>query len=328
MYEKFYGLKESPFQIVPNPAYLYKSVTHKRALTHLDYGLTQNLGFILLTGEIGSGKTTLIKYIQNHFGENTEGAVIFNTNVSANELLEMVLVAFGLSFESGYKARALNTLYHFLIDKYAAAKRILLIIDEAQNLQAEALEEIRMLSNLQTADQSLLQMMLVGQPELIQKLRQPSLQQFAQRIAVRYHLTGLNREETGEYIAFRLSKAGGSPDLFEPEAIDLIYDLSKGIPRSINVACEAAMVYGLADRAEVIGKDIVRQIIKDDFGVGLETRTQDRSAQGIAMPDMEHKNGLRKQIELLQQQIYDLNMLLMNRMKAWDEQRENNKNGQ
>ena len=123
MYEQFYGLKEAPFQIVSNPAYLYKSVIHKRALTHLEYGLTQNLGFILLTGEIGSGKTTLVKYILNHMGDKTEAAVIFNTNVSANELLEMILIAFELSFQSGDKAGALDVLYHFLIKKYAEAKK-------------------------------------------------------------------------------------------------------------------------------------------------------------------------------------------------------------
>ncbi|MFO7740454.1 MAG: AAA family ATPase [Desulfatiglandaceae bacterium] len=271
MYRQLYGLKEMPFRIVADPAYFYESVMHKRALTRLGNGLDQNSGILLLTGEIGSGKTTLVKYILNNISDKTEAAVIFNTNVSADELLEMVFIAFELSFPFGDKAGALNLLYPFLSLRYSEAKRVLLIVDEAQNLQVEALEEIRMLSNLQTADQRPLQIMLVGQPELTQKLKQSCLQPLTRRIAVKYHLTGLSREETGKYIAFRLNKAGGNPDLFEPKAVDLIYDVSKGIPRSINLACEAALVYGLADRAEVIGTDVVKQIIREEFGIGIDS---------------------------------------------------------
>jgi len=269
MYEEFYGFKEKPFQIVPNPAYLYKSEKHERALTYLEYGLREHVGFILLSGEIGSGKTMLIQYILNGLNANAEVALITNTNISSNQLLVMILNEFELPSKKIDKATALDTLNQFLIQCYAEKRRVLLIIDEAQNLSAEALEEIRMLSNLHSDDQPLLQIMIVGQPELVAKLKRPMLRQCAQRIAVSYHLTGLDRDETAKYIAFRLQKAGGQPDLFTPHAIDLIFKLSEGIPRSINLACEAALVYGFADEARMISQDIIKQIIQDKIGVGL-----------------------------------------------------------
>ncbi len=188
MYEKFYGFREKPFQIVPNPAYLYKSPKHEAALTYLEYGVAENVGFILLTGEIGSGKTTLVQYILGRLDTATEAAVIFNTNVSAEELLGLILEEFDVPRAAKDKAALLNALNQYLIDRYAQRKRVILIIDEAQNLSEKALEEVRMLSNLQSEDQCLLQIMLVGQPELVAKLKQPSLRQFTQRIAASYHL--------------------------------------------------------------------------------------------------------------------------------------------
>lgn len=210
MYEHFYGFRERPFHIAPSPNYLYKSETHQNALTYLEYGLSEHVGFILLTGEVGSGKTTLIQYILTQLGNQMIPGVIFNTQVSANELLRLILSQFELK-PTGDKAQNLETLNEFLINTYASRKQALLIIDEAQNLAPEALEEVRMLSNLQTAEHTLLQVMLVGQPELNIKLSDPSLRQVAQRIAVRYHLTGLNREDTGRYIAYRLERAGATP---------------------------------------------------------------------------------------------------------------------
>jgi general secretion pathway protein A len=273
MYEFFYGLREKPFQIVPSPKYLYKSEKHQNALTYLEYGLTENVGFILLTGEVGSGKTTLVQYILSQLGENTVAAVIFNTNLSAGELLRMILTQFELK-PSDDKTDNLNALNAYLINVYGAGKQALLIIDEAQNLTPDAIEEVRMLSNLQSDHHTLLQIVLVGQPELKAELEHPSMRQVAQRIAVRYHLTGLNRQDTGRYIAYRLTTAGGSPDLFTEAAVDLIYKVSKGIPRSINLACQAALVYGFAEEAKAISQDIVRQIMTDNLGVGLETAKQ------------------------------------------------------
>jgi putative secretion ATPase (PEP-CTERM system associated) len=273
MYESFYGQKEKPFQIVPSPGYLYKSKKHQNALTHLEYGLTENVGFILLTGEVGSGKTTLVQYILRQLDEGTAAAVIFNTNLSAGELLRMILTQFELK-PGEDKADNLNVLNEFLINIYGAGKQALLIIDEAQNLTSEAIEEVRMLSNLQSDSHTLLQIVLVGQPELKATLEHPSMRQVAQRIAVRYHLTGLNRVDTGRYISYRLKTAGGRPDLFTEAAVDLIYKVSKGIPRAINLACQAALIYGFAEEAKAISQDIVRQILADNIGVGLETAKQ------------------------------------------------------
>ena len=280
MYEQFYGFKEKPFQITPNPAFLYRSSKHDTALTYLEYGLTENVGFILLTGEIGSGKTTLVQYILGRLESDIEAAVIFNTNVSAEELLALILEEFEIPRPAGGKADVLTALNGFLIERYARRKRVLLVIDEGQNLSDQALEEVRMLSNLQSEDQSLLQIMLVGQPELITKLKQPSMRQFSQRIAASYHLTGLDREETEKYIAHRLQKAGGQPDLFTPAAVDIIFKLSGGIPRAINLVCQAALVYGFAEDAQKIGQDTIHQISKDNLGIGCASATAETCISG------------------------------------------------
>jgi len=292
MYENYYGFKEKPFQIVPNPNYLYLSDNHRNALTYLEYGLTENVGFILLSGEIGSGKTTLIQYILNLLGPDTEAAVIFNTNVSPDQILGLILNELELTPKKN-KAENLDLISQFLIAKYAKGKRVLLIIDEAQNLSVETLEEVRMLSNLQTEDEPLLQIMLAGQPELISKLQTPDLRQFAQRIAVNYHLTGLDREETGKYISYRLEKAGGRSDLFTPDALDMIYRMSNGIPRSINLLCQAALVYGFADEVRTIDQAIIEQIIKDKIGIGFEQN----AAEAALEPDLEHETRDRDGIE-------------------------------
>ena len=270
MYEKFYGLKEKPFRIVPNPEYLYLSSNHKQALTYLEYGLMEDVGFILLTGEIGTGKTTLIRHILNELESDIQVAVIFNTNVSPDKLLSIILHSFELSAIDNDKNKVLETFYQFLIKKYAEKKRVLLVIDEAQNLSDEALEEVRMLSNLQSDDQVLLQIMLVGQPELKDRLRQPRLSSFAQRIAVNFHLSPLTQPETKEYIAFRLKKAGGKPRIFEPEALDMICQASGGIPRSINLLCDASLVYGFGYELKTIGVPVIEQVIKDKGGLGLD----------------------------------------------------------
>ena len=307
MYEKFYGLKEKPFQIVPNPDYLFLSEKHQNALTYLEYGLAENVGFILLTGEIGSGKTTLIQYLLKRLNTDMLVAVIFNTNVSADQMLGLILKEFELSSPSDDKAAILDSLYEFLIQKYAEKKQVLLTIDEAQNLNDDALEEVRMLSNLQTEDQALLQIMLVGQPELAAKLKRPNLIQFAQRIAVSYHLVGLDRKETKNYIAFRLEKAGGHAGLFTDEAIDKIYEVSCGIPRSINLLCQAALVYGFADERKTIEKQTIEQILEDQIGIGLDIRAwTTASAAEVDSDGSVHESGLLQRVQALESEVSDL----------------------
>jgi len=270
MYESFYGLKEKPFRIVPNPEILFMGAKYQNALTYLEYGLMEDAGFILLTGEIGTGKTTLIRYILNRFCADMDVAVIFNTNVSPDQLVSLILQSLELEYKDGAKAKNLDTLHRFLIKRYAQNKRVLIIIDEAQNLSHAAMEEVRMLSNLQSDDQILIQIMLAGQPELRKKLKHPDFTPFTQRIAVNFRLSALTREEAGNYIAFRLEKAGGQADIFSQAAVDKIYQASGGVPRAINLLCDASLVYGFGYEIESIDESVIQQVIMDKGDIGLQ----------------------------------------------------------
>lgn len=284
MYERFYGLKGKPFQLAPNPRYLYFSKKHQSALTYLEYGLLEGSEFVLLTGEIGAGKTTLIRHMLNRIEQEVEVAVITNTNVDSVELLSLVLHEFGDQQSYATKAKSLEAIFQHLIRRFAAGKRVLLVIDEAQNLSLQALEEVRMLSNLQTDDQILLQIMLVGQPDLRNRLKSPQLTQLAQRIPVHYHLGALEFDEIGEYIGFRLEMAGGPADIFLAETFAPIYQASRGIPRIINILCDTALVYGYADSVERIGNEVIAQVIRDKGDFGLLIEPADSAAQEEEAP--------------------------------------------
>ena len=270
MYEDYYGLKEKPFSIVPDPSFLYPSSKHRTALTYLEYGLMDRMAFILLTGEIGAGKTILIKQLLTKIESDIEVAVIFNTNVSSEDLLELILCEFELEPSIRSKAGYLDTLNQFLIREYGEGKRVVLIVDEAQNLSQEALEELRMLSNLYAGKDSLIQIVLAGQPSLGVRLRHPSLAQLYQRIAVSYHIASLGLDETREYIVHRLKKAGAEQEnLFTDEAVERIFQVSGGIPRTINILCDAALVYGYADELKTIDADVIEHVLSDKKGTGV-----------------------------------------------------------
>ena len=309
MYENFYGLKEKPFQIVPNPSYLYMSPTHENALTYLEYGLMENVGFILLTGDVGTGKTTLVRHIMDQFESEKDIAVIFNTNVSADELICLILQSCELEPEPGSKTKNIDTFYQFLIEKYAQDRPVLLIIDEAQNLSNAALEEVRMLSNLQSDDQSLIQIMLVGQPELKDRLLKPGHGAFAQRIAVNFFLSGLTDKETESYIFHRLEKAGGNPNIFSPKAIEMIFQASGGIPRTINLLCDAALVYGFGYEFETIDAPVIEQVIKDKGGMGLNTENKNKMGpfsfcfEQIHEENMQRLQSLEDAVVLMKRQV-------------------------
>lgn len=310
MYTKFYGFREKPFNIISDPSFLYMSAKHRMALTYLEYGFMDGIGFILLTGEIGTGKTTLIKQFLKQIGTDIEVAVIFNTNVTADQLLEMILEEFELEVPARGKGRYLDVLNQFLINKHGLGRRVVLIVDEAQNLSQDALEEIRMLSNLQTDKALLLQILLVGQPALRTRLQHPSLAQLSQRIAVSYHLEPLNMEETNSYIAHRLKVAGAkSHELFKPEAVELIFKYSGGTPRTINILCDTALVYGYADEAAAIEGEVIEHVVRDRQEIGLLTtarsgeEVQPRSEESGGIED---STGLADRLESIEQQVFHL----------------------
>jgi putative secretion ATPase (PEP-CTERM system associated) len=248
MYERFYNLRERPFALSPDPEYLYPSRVHTEALDYLRYGIETQAGFIAITGEIGSGKTTLLQTLLRNLDGHTSVGRIVNTMLEPRELLEAILIDFGLDPTGRSKALLLRDLSQFLVDQRVAGRMVLLVIDEAQNLSLAALEELRMLSNLETEKSKLVQIVMVGQPNLRDKLASPEVEQLRQRITVTYHLPPLDIDETANYINHRLRCAAlGAPMTFPREATDLIYGRSRGVPRIINVICDATLLFGYAE---------------------------------------------------------------------------------
>ena len=326
MYRDFYGFSVKPFNLVADPGFLYMSSKHRLALTYLEYGLMDGIGFVLLTGEIGAGKTTLIRKLLSQLPEDIEVAVVFNTNVSAEQLVELILQEFELKARGRRKAAHLDILNQFLINKYGEGQRVVLIVDEAQNLSLEALEEIRMLSNLQTDQEPLLQILLVGQPSLRMKMQNPSLAQLSQRVAVSYHLKSLDLQETKEYIFYRLRKAGGEKSqIFQAKAIESIFSYSQGIPRAINTICDAALVYGYADELRVIDGKVIEQVVKDKEEVGLGPTcwvTEENKAPGETFQDNGH---LSRRLQNLEEKVVKLSSLIDWKIQNEDQRAESDK---
>jgi putative secretion ATPase (PEP-CTERM system associated) len=263
MYERFYNLRERPFNLSPDPDYVYPSRVHTEALGHLRYGIGGRAGFVVITGEIGSGKTTLLQTALRGIDRRTSVARLVSTRLNDRELLEAVLLDFGLDPPPGRsKPYLLRDLARFLVDQRRAGRLALLAVDEAQNLAPAALEEIRMLSNLETEKSKLIQIVLVGQPHLRDLLDQPVLEQLRQRVTVRYHLRELDPSETAAYIAHRLQKAAiGAPLVFPVEATDLIGEASGGLPRKINVIADAVLLFGYGEDKRTIDAALVREVI-------------------------------------------------------------------
>ncbi|MBP7055969.1 MAG: XrtA-associated ATPase [Candidatus Omnitrophica bacterium] len=243
MYKEFFGLKEKPFNVTSDPSFLYLSRVHKEAFSHLLYGIRERKGFLEITGEVGAGKTTLCRALLNQLDANTKSAFIFNSTLPEMQLFEAILEDYGVIIGRRNKVAMLKQLNNFLIEELSKNNNVILIIDEAQNLKLSILEEIRMLSNLETDKQKLFQIILVGQPELKSKLESPSLKQLRQRIAVRFHITPLEKDEVAGYIDHRLTVAGSSGQVrFDPDAVDFIYKYTGGIPRIINMVCDKALL--------------------------------------------------------------------------------------
>jgi putative secretion ATPase (PEP-CTERM system associated) len=267
MYERFYNLRERPFALSPDPAYLYLSRVHGEALDAVRYGIESRAGFIVVTGEIGAGKTTLLQTILQRLDERTVVARLVNTTLDPRELLESIMLDFGLDTTGKSKPALLRDLGQFLVQQRREGRRPLLVIDEAQNLSAQALEEVRLLSNLETEKSKLLQILLAGQPNLRDTIASPELEQFRQRVAVSYHVTPLDASETAAYINYRLDRAAaGVPPRFPPDAAALVHRRSQGVPRMINVICDAALVFGYAEERHQIDLPLIQDVL-----VELET---------------------------------------------------------
>ncbi len=263
MYEDFYGFKEKPFALTPDPEYLYMSQQHESALTMLEYGLTLDGGITVVTGDVGSGKTTLIRRALQVLDPQFTVGIISNTHRNIGELLKWVLFAYDLDYHSKDKAELYHIFIDFIIKQYAANRRTLLIIDEAQNMDIETLEELRMLTNVNTDKDQILQLLLVGQPELAEKLKLPELRQFRQRISAGFHLTPLDFRDTCAYIRHRLAVAGGDAAIFDDMACGAIHYQTKGVPRLINSLCDAALVYGYAEERRQIDIDTIFDVVLD-----------------------------------------------------------------
>ncbi len=264
MYEKFYGFKCRPFNMTPDSSFFFASSKHEEALNRLIVSISEKSGFAVVTGDIGSGKTTVCRTLLSRLDPSTKVALILNTHLAKKELLTTILEDLGIEYRSTSKTHLLRALNSYLLEQASQEVNVVLIIDEAQNLTPSVLEEVRMLSNLETESEKLIQIILIGQPELKKKLSAPKLQQFSQRIVSYYHLEPLNRTETERYIKHRLTKAGSeAADIFTDGAINRIYEYSNGIPRLINLACHSALINGLVGDDKLITTGIVSEAIDE-----------------------------------------------------------------
>ncbi len=260
MYKNFYGLREKPFSLLPDPGFLYPSEKHQMALALLEYSLMNHASFSVITGGIGTGKTTLIRQLLNQLGRDVTVGLISNTHRSFGDLLQWILMAYSLDYAGKDKVGMYQAFVDFLVAEYARNRRTVLIIDEAQNMAPETLEELRMLSNVNADKDQVLQVFLVGQAGLRDLLRRPDLEQFAQRISVDYHLEPLGADETRDYIRHRMTVAGGNPELFDDGACEAVFQNSRGVPRLINLLCDTALVYGYAEQVQRINAKLVEDV--------------------------------------------------------------------
>jgi general secretion pathway protein A len=271
MYKEFYGLRANPFNVNPDPRYLFLTRHTEEALACLTYGIQSRKGFVLLTGEVGTGKTTLINKLLEWLRlQQVATAFVFNSRLNTTQFLDYMIADFGIPCDSKAKSQVLLRLYNWLLDRYRAGETAVLIVDEAQSLTDEVLEEIRMLTNLETFTEKLLQIVLVGQPELEQKLRQPHLRQLRQRLTLRAKTHPLTLEETKAYIQQRLRIAGSNgQQIFDPDSVIAIHRYANGIPRVINLLCEHCLVSAFVDQQRVIEPPVVDSVARDfDLGDG------------------------------------------------------------
>jgi general secretion pathway protein A len=269
MYEAYYGLREKPFSILPDPDLIYWGRTHRTAFSMLEFGVMNNAQFTVITGEVGSGKTTLVRHLLRRLNPRTTNVgLISNTPQGSEELLQWIMVSLNLPFE-GTTPALLKNLQDFLYGQRATGRHTILIVDEAQNLGEQALEALRMLSNINVDKYQYLQVVLVGQPQLNDTLRSPRLVQLAQRVSSDFHITPLAQNEVSEYIGFRLRAVGARGHLFSMEACTKIAEASHGIPRVINILCDTALVYGFSTGSNMITSNLIANVIEDKLNFGV-----------------------------------------------------------
>ncbi len=268
MYHDFYQFKENPFNVTADPDFFFSSASHRYAISSLAYGIENRKGILVITGEIGVGKTTLCRALLKYSDTKTKYALILNPNFSELELLQLILQDLGLRTKENNKFALINILNNFLIKEANAGNNVAVIIDEAQHLSAAQLEQLRLLSNLETEKEKLLQIILVGQPELIEKLQLPELRQLRQRVAVHFHIKPLDRSDVREYIHHRIKKAMNNPEtllniIFSDQAISAIYHYSKGSPRAINILCDRALLAGFVAGSYSVDEVLVERCAKE-----------------------------------------------------------------
>ncbi|MFO1152667.1 MAG: AAA family ATPase [Rhodospirillales bacterium] len=292
MYETHFGFHEKPFSLIPDPDFLYLSRSHKLALNLLEYGLSDQTGFIVITGEVGSGKTTLICRLLKTATADLVVGLITNTHPSAGELITSILRSFDVTTAAADKVDRYHALMDFVIARYGEGKRCVLIIDEAQNLTPPILEEVRMLSNVNADKHFVLQLILVGQPELKETLKRPDLRQFAQRISVFYDLVPLILKDTIGYIQHRIAVAGGSPTIVDVGACAAIHHYAYGTPRLINILCDLALVIGYGENRRSVDVDLVFEALEAHRSSGLELFRRDPED----MSDEDRKREILREI--------------------------------